>query len=688
MPGENGSLRETYALNENMTDNKVHIQEHLVAGNGTKSYGTDNGQHIVDVKSPTVARAGSTITAHNICYSVDIPSRPCCGSMVKKEILKNIDGVFKPGMNAILGPTGSGKSSLLDVLAGRKDPAGLTGDILIDGAPPPDNYKCMVGYVVQDDVVMGTLSVKENFHFSAALRLDKSVSQRERNERVENVIQELGLTHCADTKVGNEFIRGVSGGERKRTNIGMELIISPPVLFLDEPTTGLDSNTANSVMLLLRRLALKGRTIVFSIHQPRFSIYRLFDGLMLLSLGETVYHGESHDSLEYFQSLGYTIEEHNNPPDFFLDVINGDLSMASITDDILKKDDQLSLINSSTDHKGPDAGNADMSTHEKLVQGYKKSRWYQSLKSHVEPIHKSYMEKKETGTVVRMPKVEYATSFFTQFLIVSQRTLKNLIRNPQTSIMQVMVMVVFGAIVGAIYWQIDDDCTSGIQNRVGVFFFVVMNQVFGNLSAVELFIKERAIFMHENVSGFYRVSSYFCSKIFCDVVPMRLIPVSIFAVITYFMIGLEVDVGKFFIYLLSLFLVTLSASGFAFFFSASVRIFAVANLCIALCYVFMMVFGGLLVNLDSIADWLEWIKWFSIFRYGLNALLINELKDLNLYNTTTGSICGTGIEELQRQGIGFETDWDLYQNLVALFCIAFILLFFSYIQLLRVKKLK
>ncbi|XP_033741263.1 broad substrate specificity ATP-binding cassette transporter ABCG2-like isoform X2 [Pecten maximus] len=655
-------------------------REHLTS-NGSKNYGTDH--HVVDVRT---SRAGSTITAHNICYSVDIPSRPCCGSMVKKEILKNIDGVFKPGMNAILGPTGSGKSSLLDVLAGRKDPTGLTGDILIDGAPPPDNYKCMVGYVVQDDVVMGTLSVKENFHFSAALRLNKSVSQRERNERVENVIQELGLTHCADTKVGNEFIRGVSGGERKRTNIGMELIISPPVLFLDEPTTGLDSNTANSVMLLLRRLALKGRTIIFSIHQPRFSIYRLFDGLMLLSLGETVYHGESHESLEHFQSLGYTIEEHNNPPDFFLDVINGDLSMASISDDLLQKDDQLSIIN--TSGKGPDAGVGNTNTHDKLVQGYKKSRWYQSIKSYVEPIHNSYLEKKQAGTVVRMPKVEYATSFLTQFSVVSQRTMKNLIRNPQTSIMQVMVMVVFGAIVGAIYWQIDDDCTSGIQNRVGVFFFVVMNQVFGNLSAVELFIKERAIFMHENVSGFYRVSSYFCSKIFCDVVPMRLIPVSIFAVITYFMIGLQVDVGKFFLYLLSLFLVTLSASGFAFFFSASVRIFAVANLCIALCYVFMMVFGGLLVNLDSIADWLEWIKWFSIFRYGLNALLVNELKDLNLYNKTTGQICGTGMEELIRQGIEFESDWDLYHNYVALFCIAFILLFFSYIQLLRVKKLK
>ena len=100
---------------------------------------------------------------------------------------------------------------------------------------------------------MGTLTVRENFAFSANLRLPRSVSKEEKNRRIEDTINELGLAHVADSKVGNEFIRGVSGGERKRTNIGMELIISPAVLFLDEPTTGLDASTANAVMLLLHR---------------------------------------------------------------------------------------------------------------------------------------------------------------------------------------------------------------------------------------------------------------------------------------------------------------------------------------------------------------------------------------------------------------------------------------------------
>uniref|UniRef100_A0A8C2EPY4 ABC transporter domain-containing protein n=1 Tax=Cyprinus carpio TaxID=7962 RepID=A0A8C2EPY4_CYPCA len=160
---------------------------------------------------------------------------------------------MRPGLNAILGATGSGKSSFLDVLAARKDPAGLSGEVLIDGAPQPPNFKCLSGYVVQDDVVMGTLTVRENLRFSAALRLPKSIRQREKDEKIEKLIQELGLSKVADSRVGTQLIRGISGGERKRTSIGMELIFDPPVLFLDEPTTGLDASTANSVLMLLKR---------------------------------------------------------------------------------------------------------------------------------------------------------------------------------------------------------------------------------------------------------------------------------------------------------------------------------------------------------------------------------------------------------------------------------------------------
>lgn len=138
-----------------------------------------------------------------------------------------------------LGPTGCGKSSLLDVLADRKDPHGLSGQVFIDGKSPPPSYKYIVGYVVQQDIVCGTLTVRENIMFSANLRLAEYISDEERKYRVEEVIRNLKLESCADTKIGTEFIRGVSGGEKRRTCIGMELVLRPKLLFLDEPTTGL-----------------------------------------------------------------------------------------------------------------------------------------------------------------------------------------------------------------------------------------------------------------------------------------------------------------------------------------------------------------------------------------------------------------------------------------------------------------
>ena len=186
---------------------------------------------------------GSTITFYSLNYT--LRRQKCCNGCplpfcktTHKRILYDINGIFKPGMNAILGPTGSGKSSLLDILADRKDRKGLAGQVLMDGQVQTADFKYRVGYVVQDDIVSGTLSVRENLAFSANLRLSKHTTREQKTSIVRNVIEQLGLEKCADTKVGTEYSRGISGGERKRTNIGMELVLSPSVLFLDEPTTG------------------------------------------------------------------------------------------------------------------------------------------------------------------------------------------------------------------------------------------------------------------------------------------------------------------------------------------------------------------------------------------------------------------------------------------------------------------
>jgi ATP-binding cassette subfamily G (WHITE) protein 2 len=442
---------------------------------------------------------GAVISFRDVGYEVQtrVRSRGCVCRKVPHHILKTVSGVFRPGVNAILGPTGSGKTTLLDILAGRKDMAVCSGDILVDKTRQPRNFKCMSGYVIQDDIVMGMLTVRENIEFSAALRLPSSMSASQRRDRVDELIADLGLTNCTNTKVGTEFVRGVSGGERKRTNIAMELITSPRVLFLDEPTTGLDANTAHSVMYQLQRLSRRGMTVILSIHQPRYSIYKLFDTLMLLSAGQCVFHGPAADGLDFFCSGNYVCEEHNNPPDFFLDVLNGSVRPSlkildngtaingTCTEGIEEEDDLLPVDQEAETVKD---------RNESLIKLYQESKWHQLMLNELQPLM-DVIDKSDGKVVQRNAPVSYATSAAKQMAVVSSRTWHNMVRNRHALLTQMFSAVILGLIVGSIYFQVDNSCKSGIQNRVGAFFFIVMNYVFGNMSAVDMFIKERALFM-------------------------------------------------------------------------------------------------------------------------------------------------------------------------------------------------
>ncbi|XP_076840638.1 broad substrate specificity ATP-binding cassette transporter ABCG2 [Brachyhypopomus gauderio] len=627
---------------------------------------------------------GATVSFHNIHYRVDTRSGILCKRKVThKDILIDLNGIMKPGLNAILGATGSGKSSFLDVLAARKDPTGLSGEVLIDGAPQPPNFKCLSGYVVQDDVVMGTLTVRENLRFSAALRLPMSISQKEKEQKVERVIQELGLTKVADSRVGTQLIRGISGGERKRTNIGMELIIDPSVLFLDEPTTGLDANTANSVLSLLKRMSSHGRTIILSIHQPRFSIFRLFDNLTLLTGGRLVYHGPAQSALDYFNDIGFTCEPHNNPADFFLDVINGDSTAYS--DSKPQDSEELDGVQDGTLHHG---------IQQRLVEAYKTSTLHRETKEELEKITQG----RHCNGQPKIRTVTYNTSFTHQFKWVLKRTFRNLMLNPQTSVAQIAVTVFLALIVGAIFFGVSNT-SSGIQNRMGSLFFITTNQCFSSLSSAELFITERKLFLHEYVSGYYRVSVYFLSKILSDILTLRTVPAIFFSCVAYWMIGYKPDAGAFFTFMLSVAMTAYTATAMTMAISADQSVVAVANIFMTISFVFMMIFSGLLVNLPSIADWLNWFKYFSIPRYGLTALQVNEFVGLDFCDTrplpatfprqnTTGAnvtVCTSGVDFLTEQGIDYST-WGLWQNHVALGSMTIIFLGIAYFKLRFIKK--
>ncbi|PAA61248.1 hypothetical protein BOX15_Mlig010405g1 [Macrostomum lignano] len=672
--------------------------------------------------SSSASRNGSVITFRNINYTVLVKRYPW-SKAEKRVVLQSVSGIMRPGLNAIMGPTGSGKSSLLDVLAGRKDPQFLRGEVLVDGAEQPENFKCVSGYVVQDDIVMGTLTVRENLRFSAALRLPGSVTDLERRRKVESVIEELGLSKVADSKIGTELIRGVSGGERKRTNIGMELITDPSVLFLDEPTTGLDAFTAGSVLRTLRNLANAGRTIVFSIHQPKYSIYRLFDNLTLVVAGRIIYHGPAGDMpLRYFANIGYHCEAHNSPPDFFMDIVHGEVPVTNAGGEGGRAalisgggsggdfDDcnelpmiRQNFVPTAQVTKRDSVIDTDIQkSHSAAIGQQLIERWQQCPMAHrveqqVEEIYQQSLRMGNggEGSHVKVKKgawVGYPTGLWNQVVWVSWRTALNLFRNPQSSIIQLVVYLFFGISIGTVFFGLDTSLESGIQNRQGLFFFLILQMVFVNLGAIEVFIKERVIFIHENSSGFYRVSVYFLAKIFCDMLPIKTLPVVLFMPIVYFMSRLKLDAGAFFFYELNLVLATCAACGVAFFVSASVSVFGIANIFISIIYVFMMVFGGFLMNISSMGDWLAWCKYFSVFNYAYAGLSVNEFVGLDfcpMRNTTNVTrTCKSGYVVLSDQQIAYKTGWDLWSNEFGMLLITMFFLALCYIQLRRIKKYK
>lgn len=239
-------------------------------------------------------------------------------------ILNGVTGMVSPGeVLAILGPSGSGKSTLLNALAGRLHGHGFSGTILANDRKLNKTVLRRTGFVTQDDVLYPHLTVRETLIFCSLLRLPKTLSKKERISIAESVITELGLVKCENTIIGNSFIRGISGGERKRVSIANEMLIDPSLLILDEPTSGLDSTGAHRLLSTLGSLAQKGKTIVTSIHQPSSRVYQMFDSVLVLSEGRCLYFGKGSAAVPYFESVGFSPSFSMNPADFLLDLANG-----------------------------------------------------------------------------------------------------------------------------------------------------------------------------------------------------------------------------------------------------------------------------------------------------------------------------------------------------------------------------
>ncbi|KAF4318295.1 hypothetical protein BBO99_00007531 [Phytophthora kernoviae] len=226
-----------------------------------------------------------------------------------------------------MGPSGSGKTTLLDILADRISSGTVKGGICVNGKTRDvKTFRAVASYVAQEDSLLGSFTALETLEMAARLSLPNSVTHTDIRNHVQTVINEMGLRACEHARVGDIFRKGISGGQKRRLSIAIELLSDPAILLLDEPTSGLDSASTFKVMQFVSRLCKEGRTVICTIHQPSSLVYDLFTNVAILAAGETVYFGPRINMLPHFATLGYMCPNYQDPLEHFISVANTDFT--------------------------------------------------------------------------------------------------------------------------------------------------------------------------------------------------------------------------------------------------------------------------------------------------------------------------------------------------------------------------
>lgn len=700
-------------------------------------------------------------------------------SLNGKQILTGIQGICKPGeVTAIMGASGAGKTTFLDILARKNKRGQVHGDFYVNGEKVTDHdFKNVVGFVDQEDTMLPTLTVHETILNSALLRLPRDMGRAAKEQRVLEVEKELGIHHIRDSLIGSEEGkgRGISGGEKRRVGIACELVTSPSILFLDEPTSGLDAYNAYNVIECLVTLAKNyKRTVIFTIHQPRSNIVALFDRLILLAQGRTVYSGQFNQCQNYFDEIGYECPPGFNIADYLVDLTMHAGSTQSIDDGTVGLDNSsvgpssTRAIKSIASVSGTSTGDDDASssrpknsrrdsvkvrqerelfTRRKTVDtaassdaGVEETGAYRLQQNPIDSATTTLLEDPHdlppaaaTGTDLDIMTRSFAQSeiarltheeiklaidtaehangpnsngytaegpnvnvsavgkgyarvgYLRQFIILSQRTWKNLYRNPMLMLTHYAIAIILAVFSGYLFYGLTDDIP-GFQNRLGLFFFLLALFGFSTLTSLNVFATERLLFVRERANGYYSPATYFAAKVLFDILPLRIIPPILMGSIIYPMTGLVADYTHFMNFILVLVLFNMAAAAVCLFIGIVCKDGGVANLIGSLVMLFSLLFAGFLLNHDATPKGALWLQTLSIFHYGFESLIVNEVLQLTLVDSKYGlDITVPGAAILSSFGFNNDALWPDIRNL-GIFAAVFIVLSYVAMHVLLIER--
>ncbi|XP_073309335.1 ABC transporter G family member 22-like isoform X6 [Primulina huaijiensis] len=531
-----------------------------------------------------------------------------------------------------MGPSGSGKTTLLSLLGGRVAEHSIGGSITYNDQPYSKSLKSRIGFVTQDDVLFPNLTVRETLTYAARLRLPRTLTKEEKEKRAMDVILELGLERCQDTIIGGSFVRGVSGGERKRVCIGNEIIINPSLLFLDEPTSGLDSTTASRIIETLNDIAEAGKTVITTIHQPSSRLFLKFDKLILLGKGSLLYFGKASEAMAYFSTIGCSPLIAMNPAEFMLDLASGNVTDISIPSEFK---DKVQMGNFKAETKG---GKIDPAViHEYLVEAYEARVAVHEKENIMEPVSMD----EEMKSKLSSSKREYGASWYEQYSILFWRGLKER-KNDYFSWLRITQVLTTATILGLLWWQSGSDNPKELQDQAGLLFFIaVFWGFFPVFTAIFTFPQERAMLSKERAADMYRLSAYFVARTTSDLPLDLLLPV-LFLLVVYFMAGLKMNAGSFFLTMVTVFLCIIAAQGLGLAIGATLLDMKRATTLASVTVMTFMLAGGFFVQ--NVPVFISWLRYLS-FNYHTYKLLL-KVQYQHISHSINGVRIDSGYEEV------------------------------------------